>query len=57
MFSGNTLVGTISQRVKAIVSDSYKTDYGEELALLDQIGINRGNAGEDWNVVKKDFFK
>ena len=57
VFSGNTLVGTISQRVKAIVSDSYKTDYGEELALLDQIGINRGNAGEDWNVVKKGFLQ
>ena len=57
VFSGNTLVGTISQRVKAIVSDSYETDYGEELALLDQIGINRGNAGEDWTVVKKAFLQ
>ena len=57
VFSGNTLVGTISQRVKAIVSDSYETDYGEELALLDQIGINRGNAGEDWTVVKKGFLQ
>ena len=57
VFSGNTLVGTISQRVKAIVSDSYETDYGEELALLDQIGINRGNAGEDWAVVKKAFLQ
>lgn len=57
VFSGNTLVGTISQRVKAIVADSYETDYGEELALLDQIGINRGNAGEDWTVVKKAFLQ
>ena len=57
VFSGNTLVGTISQRVKAIVADSYETDYGEELALLDQIGINRGNAGEDWTVVKKGFLQ
>ncbi len=57
VFSGNTLVGTISQRVKAIVADSYETDYGEELALLDQIGINRGNAGEDWSVVKKAFLQ
>lgn len=57
VFSGNTLVGTVSQRIKAIVSDSYKTDYGEELALLDQIGINRGNAGEDWSVVKKGFLQ
>ena len=57
VFSGNTLVGTISQRVKAIVADSYETDYGEELALLDQIGINRGSAGEDWTVVKKGFLQ
>lgn len=57
VFSGNTLVGTVSQRIKAIVSDSYETDYGEELALLDQIGINRGNAGEDWSVVKKGFLQ
>ena len=57
VFSGNTLVGTISQRVKAIVADSYETDYGEELALLYQIGINRGNAGEDWTVVKKGFLQ
>ena len=57
VFSGNTLVGTISQRVKAIIADSYETDYGEELALLDQIGINRGNAGEDWTVVKKAFLQ
>lgn len=57
VFSGNTLVGTVSHRVKAIVSDSYKTDYGEELALLDQIGINRGNAGEDWSVVKTGFLQ
>lgn len=57
VFSGNTLVSTISQRVKAIVADSYETDYGEELALLDQIGINRGNAGEDWTVVKKAFLQ
>lgn len=57
VFSGNTLVGTVSQRIKAIVSDSYETDYGEELALLDQIGINRGNAGEDWSIVKKGFLQ
>ena len=57
VFSGNTLVSTISQRVKMIVADSYETDYGEELALLDQIGINRGNAGEDWSKVKKGFLQ
>lgn len=57
VFSGNTLVGTISQRVKAIVADSYQTGYKEELALLDQIGINRGNAGEDWTVVKRAYLQ
>ena len=57
VFSGNGLVSTISQRVKMIVADSYETEYGEELALLDQIGINRGNAGEDWSKVKKGFLQ
>ncbi len=40
-----------------IVADSYETDYGEELALLDQIGINRGNAGDEWAKVKKGFLQ
>ncbi|MEI0538154.1 flagellar filament capping protein FliD [Brachyspira pulli] len=57
VFSGNGLVSTISQRVRMIVADSYETEYGEELALLDQIGINRGNAGEDWSKVKKGFLQ
>ncbi|WP_028329528.1 flagellar filament capping protein FliD [Brachyspira alvinipulli] len=57
VFSGNALVSTISQRIKMIVADSYETEYGEELALLDQIGINRGNAGEDWSKVKKAFLQ
>ena len=57
VFSGNTLVSTISQRIRMIVSDAYETDYGEELALLDQIGINRGNAGDDWSKVKKGFLQ
>ena len=57
VFSGNALVSTISQRIKMIVADSYETDYGEELALLDQIGINRGNAGEEWSKVKKGFLQ
>ncbi|WP_295155868.1 flagellar filament capping protein FliD [uncultured Brachyspira sp.] len=57
VFSGNTLVNTISQRVRMIVADAYETEYGEELALLDQIGINRGNAGEDWSKVKKGFLQ
>ncbi|ADG70832.1 flagellar filament capping protein FliD [Brachyspira murdochii] len=57
VFSGNTLVSTISQRIRMIVADSYETEYGEELALLDQIGINRGNAGEEWSKVKKGFLQ
>ncbi|WP_300748024.1 flagellar filament capping protein FliD, partial [uncultured Brachyspira sp.] len=57
VFSGNTLVNNISQRVRMIVADSYETDYGEELALLDQIGINRGNAGDEWAKVKKGFLQ
>lgn len=57
VFSGNTLVSTLSQRVRMIVADAYETEYGEELALLDQIGINRGNAGEDWAKVKKGFLQ
>lgn len=57
VFSGNTLVNTISQRIRMIVADSYETEYGEELALLDQIGINRGNAGEEWSKVKKGFLQ
>ncbi|WP_456060182.1 flagellar filament capping protein FliD, partial [Brachyspira pilosicoli] len=57
VFSGNTLVNNISQRMKSIIAASYETEYGEELALLDQIGINRGNAGEDWSVVKKGYLQ
>ena len=57
VFSGNTLVNNISQRIKSIIASPYETEYGEELALLDQIGINRGNAGEDWSVVKKGYLQ
>lgn len=55
VFSGNPLVSTISSKVKLIIADSYETAYGDELALLDQIGISRGKAGEDWTIVKKGF--
>lgn len=57
VFNGNSVVNTISQRIRSIIVAPYVTDYGEELALLDQIGINRGKVGEDWKKVSKGFLQ
>lgn len=57
IFSASSVVNTMSQKMRSLIIDAYSTKYGEELALLDQIGINRGSAGEDWKTVRKGFLQ
>ncbi len=57
VFTGNASVSSISQKMRSIIITSYPTMYENELALLTQIGISRGGAGESWEIVKKGFLQ
>lgn len=57
VFTGNASVSSISQKMRSIIMTSYPTMYENELALLSQIGISRGEAGESWETVKKGFLQ
>lgn len=57
VFSGNSIIATLSQKIKAIVAAPYPTKYGADLALLDQVGIKKGLDGDTWETVRKGFLQ
>lgn len=57
VFNGNTSISSIQQKIYMAVIDTYATSYGEEITLLEQIGISRGGAGEDWKDIKKGYLQ
>ena len=57
VFNGNATVSSIQQKIYMSVIDAYPTSYGEELTLLEQIGISRGGTGESWDNIKKGYLQ
>jgi len=57
VFNGNTSVSGIQQKIYMSIIETYPTSYGEELTLLEQIGISRGGAGDSWEDIKKGYLQ
>lgn len=57
VFNGNVTVTSMVQKLQQTMFDIYPTKYKEEFALLSQIGINRGKAGEEWQTIRSGLFR
>ncbi len=57
IFNGNVTINTLKQKMQLLVVSPYPTKYGAEIALLSQIGIDRGKVGEAWENMQAGFLK
>ena len=57
IFNGNVTISTLKQKMQLLVVSPYPTKYGAEIALLSQIGIDRGKVGEAWENMQAGFLK